>query len=766
MDRLPKLRDDLRVSRQETKEQTFYVVSDPMTGKYIRLREPEYVILSSLDGKRTADDISQILKDRLDLEIPSDTIARFVDKFDNMAFLETARGEYLIEQIKNEVDARDKTVLFYKLKAFNPERLLERLYSRLKFVFTPWSMALSAAIIVVGVYVLAGMIEVLPLNLVEIFGLTTFVVAIISLFAVIIMHEFAHALVCRHYGGRVREMGFLLIYFQPAFYCNLSDSYMFEKKSQKINTLAAGMYFQMFLGAACLLLWRILKEGTFVSETLLVTSVISFGILIFNLNPLLKLDGYYLLTDAVDIPNLREKAFAYTRGLFLKMAFGLDRVQRNITPREKRIYIAYAIGAVLYSILLLYFLGLYVMRLMVDRWGGAGFILFAAILAIIFRPLLMSVTKDVSGAVRDGAIKKVRSSRWIIWGAIGLVVLLLLIFVRTELKVTSQATLGPIERFSITTPEENIIKSNYYFGGQHKTGRERIYQLTSLDFSVFKLDPAVSEGNEVRIGDTLLSVSSNLYVSQLAQVESEFRKALAEHDLLLSDPKASEAATAKAEVDQAKLELRRITNDWERSRKMFNRGLISEEDWEQARTRRNVAEKEVQIAESRFDLLKSGPKAEEVLMIEAEIDKLEARISHLTEQIRASTFTAPFPGIISSTGDENEILNLIRMDTIEVVVAAPEENIDVLEVGQRMVLKVAGYPARDFDGTVVHIRQTASPGKNENTFDATCLIPNPDGLLKPGMTGYAKIYCGKMSLGGKLIRRVMRFFRIEFWSWW
>lgn len=766
MDWLPKLREDLRVSRQETREQIFFIVSDPITGKYIRLREPEYVILGSLDGKRNAADISDILKTRLNIEIPPETITKFVEKFDDMAFLETKKGEYLIDQIKAEVDAKDKSVLFYKIKAFNPERILEKLYHRLRFAFTPWFVTLSAILIVLGIYVLAGMINILPLNIVEIFGFTTFIVAVISLFAVIIMHEFAHALVCCHYGGRVREMGFLLIYFQPAFYCNLSDSYMFEKKSQKINTLAAGMYFQMLLGAVALLLWRIIKEGTFFSETLLVVAVISFGILIFNLNPLLKLDGYYLLTDAVDIPNLRDKAFSYAKSLFAKLTFGIDRVPRNLSTREKRIYISYAISALLYSFLLLYFLGLYVMRLMVDRWGGTGFLLFAAILAIIFRPLLMSTTKDVSSAVRDGAIGKIRSSRWIFWGALAIIVLLLLIFVRTDLRVTSQAALGPIERFYITTPEENVIKSHYYFGGEHKTGRERIYQLASSDFSVFKLDPAVAEGVEVQIGDTLLAVSSNLYKSQLAQAESEFRKALAEHDLLLSDPKASEAAQAKAEVDQAKLELRRITNDWERSRKMFNRGLISEEQWEEARTKRSVAEEEVKIAESSFELLKSGPKVEEVLMVEAEIDKLEARISHLTEQINASNFTAPFPGTVSSTGVENEILNLIRMDTIEVVVAVPEENIDVLSIGQRVVLKVSGYPAREFDGTVVHIRQSASPGENENTFDATCLISNPERILKPGMTGYAKIYCGKMSLGGKLVRKILRFFRIEFWSWW
>jgi hypothetical protein len=108
----------------------------------------------------------------------------------------------------------------------------------------------------------------------------------------------------------------------------------------------------------------------------------------------------------------------------------------------------------------------------------------------------------------------------------------------------------------------------------------------------------------------------------------------------------------------------------------------------------------------------------------------------------------------------------VRTDTIETVIAAPEEDIDVLAVGHKTALKVTGYPTKRFDGIVVKIQETAIADDEQNVFAVTSLVPNTDGLLRPGMSGYAKVYCGKRSLGGKLMRRVVRFFRVEFWSWW
>ncbi|MFH1891252.1 MAG: HlyD family efflux transporter periplasmic adaptor subunit [Candidatus Zixiibacteriota bacterium] len=765
---LPKTREDLRVAKQEASGQTFYIISDPVTGKYIRLREPEYVIFESLDGQATAEEIAGILQNRLNIQVPPEAVEKFAAKFDDMLFLDTPRIEYVLSQ-KSEEDkkkSRRKSILHLRFETFNPEQLLDRLYKKLRFAFSPHFVIAASLLILLGIWVLFSLPGRIPYSAVDLLQVSTIASLIAALFVVIVLHEFAHALVCHHFGGRVREMGFLLIYFQPAFYCNLSDSYMFPKKSQKIYTILAGMYMQVLIGAVSVVLWRIIKQGTLVSDFLFVVALVSFGTLIFNLNPLLKLDGYYFLTDLVNIPNLRQKAFAYLKRLFVKIAFGISSDTQPHSRRERRIFVVYSILAVTYSVLLLYFLGSKLMNALVEKWQGAGFLLFAALLLIIFKPLLMSTARQVKEAVREDAISRVSRTRWFIWGGLLVVLVLVLVLVKTEQRVSSSARLRPIESFTIRAPEKNVLESIYFLGGKHQTQNTGVCQLATLDFSVFKLEPLFQEGETVNKGDTLLTVSSNLYKGDLAQIESELKKASAEYNLLLSDPKAADIARAKNEVTEAQLKHIDKVNEFNRADKMLNGGLIPKEEWERARTAMSIAEAQVDIAKSKYELLISGPKAEELLVVDAEIGRLEARKNYLLEQIEASTFIAPFVGRVSSNGGADEILTMVRTDTLEAVIAVPEEDYDIIATGLRSVLKVSSYPTKSIDGMVVRVNETATAGAQENIFTAISVIPNDDGLLKPGMTGYVKVYCGKMSLGGKLLRRVFRFFRVEFWSWW
>jgi putative peptide zinc metalloprotease protein len=764
----PKVRGDLRVSRQDASGQTFYIISDPISGKYIRLREPEYMIFNSLDGTNSVDRIAEILRTELDIAIAPESIGKFIAKFDEMLFLDTPRNEYLLSQKSEEAKkaSRRRSILHLRFETFNPEHLLDRLHRRLRFAFSPHFVIATLITILIGVWVVFSLPGKIPYNAVDLLHVSTVAVAVAALFVVIVLHEFAHALVCHHYGGRVREMGFLLIYFQPAFYCNLSDSYMFPKKSQKIYTILAGMYMQVFIGAVCVMLWRIVKQGTLISDFLFVVVLVAFGTLIFNLNPLLKLDGYYFLTDLVNIPNLRQRAFGYLKRTFVTAAFGVESSEPKPSRRDRRIFIVYSILAVTYSLLLLYFLGSKLLTALVDKWQGAGFLLFAAILLVIFKPLLVATAKQVKEAVREDAISRVSRTRWFIWGGLLVVLLVVLIFVRTEQRVSSPALLRPIESYTIRAPEDNVLESVYFLGGEHQTQNKGVCQLATLDFSVFKLKPLFREGDAVHDGDTLLAVSSNLYKGDLAQLQSELAKARAQYNLLLSDPKAADIARAKNEVTEAQLKYIDKVNEFKRVDKMFNNNLVSKEEWERAQTAVSIADTQKKIAESKYELLLSGPKTEELAVADADVNRLEARKKYLLEQIEASTFIAPFTGKVSMTGDADEILRVVRTDTMEAVISVPEEDFDIVDTGYPSVLKLTSYPSKSIDGEVVKINETAVDGAQSNVFTAISLIPNPDGLLKSGMTGYIKVYCGKKSLGGKLLRRIFRFFRVEFWSWW
>src|SRR5207244_9974146 len=142
-------------------------------------------------------------------------------------------------------------------------------------------------------------------SLPELYRLATIPLIVAIILLVTAAHEFAHGFTCKHFGGEVHEMGVLLIYFQPAFYCNVSDAWLFPEKSRRLWVTFAGPYFELFLWALSTLTWRVTESGTGLRWVALVVMVTSGIKLFFNLNPLIKLDGYYLLSDALGIENLR-----------------------------------------------------------------------------------------------------------------------------------------------------------------------------------------------------------------------------------------------------------------------------------------------------------------------------------------------------------------------------------------------------------------------------------------------------------------------------
>ncbi len=168
--------------------------------------------------------------------------------------------------------------------------------------------------------------EPVPLGVLRVDG--TFILDRLMYFVPLILslsiHEFAHAVTCKHFGGQVHEMGFMLIYFQPAFYCNVSDAWLFPLKRQRLWVSFAGAYAEMVVAAIAAFVWIFASAGSwahFVSLLVVFTSGLKT---LFNLNPLIKLDGYYLLSDALSVPNLRQRSLGYL-GMRFRRLLGLAR---------------------------------------------------------------------------------------------------------------------------------------------------------------------------------------------------------------------------------------------------------------------------------------------------------------------------------------------------------------------------------------------------------------------------------------------------------
>src|SRR5207253_3145845 len=219
------------------------------------------------------------------------------------------------------------------------------LVGKVRFFFTPLFLVLSAAIILGAVYVAFANWEDAVQNVSRLFQYSAIPLILLVVFLVITAHEFAHGLTCKHFGGEVHELGFFLIYFQPALYCNVSDAWLFPEKSKRLWVGFAGPYFELFLWALATFAWRLTDVETWINYVALIVMTTSGVKTLFNFNPLIKLDGYYLLSDYLEIPNLRRRSFRYVGSVVEKLfGFGPDE-EETLAPRERLIFSLYGTTA-------------------------------------------------------------------------------------------------------------------------------------------------------------------------------------------------------------------------------------------------------------------------------------------------------------------------------------------------------------------------------------------------------------------------------------
>ncbi|MBI4624610.1 MAG: hypothetical protein HY736_15505 [Verrucomicrobia bacterium] len=180
----------------------------------------------------------------------------------------------------------------------------------MRFFFTPYFLAVSATVIFAAIGVAVTNWDDVTKTLSRLYQPAYFPLILAVIFLVIGAHEFAPGLPCKHFGGEVHELGFLLIYFQPALYGNVSDAWLFPEKVKRPWVGFAGPYFELFLWALATLAWRLTDIETTVNFVAFAIMTSSGFKTLLNFKPLIKLDGYYLLSDWLEIPNLRKRAFA------------------------------------------------------------------------------------------------------------------------------------------------------------------------------------------------------------------------------------------------------------------------------------------------------------------------------------------------------------------------------------------------------------------------------------------------------------------------
>lgn len=345
-----KFRDDLVVSRQGEAGKPLFVLKDPVTRKYYRLKAIEYFIASRLDGRASLEEIRAAAAAEMGVELSLAQVERFAGRLESLVLAVPARaggagGTLAARRAPRQFRPRD--LLFVKLRAVDPDRFFTAIEPWTRPFFSRGFLALAAAAILAAVAITFASWEAYAAQAGSLIAPGHVPTLLLVVIVVTLLHEAAHAATCKHHGGDVREMGFLLIYFMPAFYCNVSDAWLFAEKRKRLWVSFAGPFFQVFVWALATIAWLFVARGTWASEALCLTMAAAGLTTLFNFNPLIKLDGYYLLSDGLDSPNLRGEAFQYVGGLFRRLVGRAPGAPpRSHRPRT---YLLYGLTAGAYS---------------------------------------------------------------------------------------------------------------------------------------------------------------------------------------------------------------------------------------------------------------------------------------------------------------------------------------------------------------------------------------------------------------------------------
>jgi putative peptide zinc metalloprotease protein len=348
-------RRDLEVSRHVFRGEVAYVVRDPLTASSHRLGVREYRLFNEIDSSVSLGEHAARLKETGELRAEDEeSFFRFVMQLHKLGFLKLPIQDDagLYQRHLARLAGKKKQLAMFLFSAqipvFNPDRFLDATVRLARPLFTRtalffWSLFVGFAIFT-GIQNAHEFAE----PAMNIFSGPNLPLLWVTLVGLKVFHEFGHAYACKVFGGRVPEMGIMLIAGAPLAYMDATSSWGFPKKRQRIIVCLAGMYIEVGLAAGALLLWTITPPGVLRSVLHNLVMLASITTVLMNINPLMRYDGYYALTDVLELPNMRGRATATSMGVLKRVLLGIKPPRTQDGPLLKLFLFFFGIASTVY----------------------------------------------------------------------------------------------------------------------------------------------------------------------------------------------------------------------------------------------------------------------------------------------------------------------------------------------------------------------------------------------------------------------------------
>jgi putative peptide zinc metalloprotease protein len=658
-----------------------------------------WALAQYFNGQHSYEEIAELYSAETGARYSGDDVREFAAPLEAMNFWYKTPQEKNIELMQKSADERRKLLKSRKSKfgdlseiafpAINPDKFITWVYGYSSWVYSWWfTLATLIAFAITAAISITHWPEI-GRDTAEFFNFTNqswgdfgifYFLALITL----VWHELGHAHACKHYGGRVPAMGFLLIYLTPAFYTDTSEGFVKASRVQRLIIAMAGAWAELLICAVATPIWWGTAPGTDIHNAayllMLMTGIA--GVLI-NWNPLMKLDGYHMLCEIIGIADLKETSTAYVAAWVKRNIWGLPVEVPYVPKRRRAGFAIYALLSGAYSYTVLYVVARFVGNIFRNFNPDWSFIPELATAGLIFKSRIRTLVNFMKFVYLD---KKDRIRSWFGPKQIGVTVVAALVVLFVP--IWHESALG---YFALEPVHRSIVR-NVVPGTV-----EDVY---------------AKEGMQVVAGAPLVRLRNVHLQSKLAATNAELK---------MVSMRAADASLRYGNLGP----------------------ILHERD---ALTQKN-RELETEAASLELRSPISG-----VVLTPRVSDRLGAYVLEGTALV--------------------DVADLSRM---RARVFISEHDIERIASGARARLTIGGM-ARKWDAQVISITPVASEMDLElsgqvkfsglhppSAYLVDLEIPNPDGRLKPGMTGSARIYEQRRSIAGFLWIDVRRFFSRKLW---
>ncbi len=444
----PKLRGTAQISRQYYRGDRWYVVRDAASNQFHRLSDAAYRFVGLLDGSRTVGEAWELVGGQLADDAPTQPeVIQILSQLYAANLVETdipPDATVLLrrhkKQMQRKLQGRLMNVLFPRIPIWDCDRFMVRWLPLAKLAFSKVGAVVWLLVVALAVYFLVPMWGDIKAGASDSIAPGNWLALWAVFVGIKFIHECGHAFACRRFGGEVHEMGIMFLVFIPTPYVDASTAWAFPNKWARMFVGAAGMIVELFFASICAIIWANIGHGVLTAQLLYNAMLIaSVSTVIFNANPLLRYDGYYMLSDYLEIPNLQMKSREYIMGLIKRHVFRIKPTQPLPPPYQRFQLFVYGIFSTCYRV----FVG--IMIILMVTWQVPILGVLMAIGGLVTW-LVVPFVKLFKYLTIEPELHRKRGRAWAFSGAVAAAAVLLIGIIRFPMSIYAAGVVEPAQK--------------------------------------------------------------------------------------------------------------------------------------------------------------------------------------------------------------------------------------------------------------------------------------------------------------------------------